>query len=556
LFDTIYDETTTSYSGYEVDHNNDRNDSAVEYVERKQSDENKSSEDSSEIAIGVGGAENCVFDVADSASLQAENSSIQRGASLDVSKEISRHEGRPNLMDMQQNIVQCLESWQASFQQHYVTPHQPQPVQGNQYWAIPSQVISRQPTSTSAYANQIQRQLDQASSGITSNSGASAVVQPPPNTRQEQLWRSQPQGPYYRGTQNPKKVVRNTFLNQWLSMHRPDIPLPNSSGQGFLEQNQVFGNLSHMEQAAVNAFVVLKVEAEQAEARRNGLAKYREVDVKTGKGTTADFSTNGSRRSMLDSTNGMQLGRRIAPAPAGYHQQGANGRVHTKTTGAYSMIPSGDNSQNAMHPNFSHQSRSFGGACGYANKVPAVAQSSSSCTGHYVQVAVSHNHTLPFAQCGTPVDNSAAPVGTIFVSSNAYNTNGLPSPLPSQQQYAVDLIQHGQNLSKYGYLVTAPQTVYKNSPYMYQQPGGQPSTQNLGFQSTLSIGNDYSETTGHGGPSLGEGLPDQNAEMSMVMHEDSAGMKRQQSISDDGEDGSGEGGCYPSSPPSKRARRI
>ena len=83
----------------------------------------------------------------------------------------------------------------------------------------------------------------------TSGAVQSGTPQAPPVPQgQIQRWRSLQYGPYLQGTQTPRRVVLNTFLNGWLFENRPDIQLPDSSGKVFKAQTAVFNSLPGHEQ--------------------------------------------------------------------------------------------------------------------------------------------------------------------------------------------------------------------------------------------------------------------------------------------------------------------
>lgn len=116
--------------------------------------------------------------------------------------------------------------------------------------------------------------LAQISSPPTANLGTTSQLPPAASRGQIQRWRSLQYGPYLQGTRTPRKVVRYSFFNRWLEANRSDIPLPDSSGQGFKNQNAVWESLSPQEQAACDAWVVTQSENEQARHRANGTARY------------------------------------------------------------------------------------------------------------------------------------------------------------------------------------------------------------------------------------------------------------------------------------------
>ncbi|KAE9373374.1 hypothetical protein N431DRAFT_465670 [Stipitochalara longipes BDJ] len=487
----------------------------------------------------------------------------------------SQHTEILHSVSPQQSAFQYPGPEQFFLQQPYFPQHQLQLVQAHQFRGVPSQVISCQTTGQPANAYQIASnnpydriQLVQGFSGPTSSTATPTVVQTPQTTtRQEQIWRSQPHGPYYRGTRNPKKVVRNAFLNEWLSINRPDIPLPNSSGQGFMEQNQVFGNLSPHEQRAVNAFVVSKVEAEQAEVRRKGRAVYRDIDVKTGKGKAGGTSTNVSGAGTQSATDGESLGRRIAPAPApataGYGPQGFHRDFQRNILGNQSMHIADGQAQPHSYPSYlptmqqriSNQYHPFGYPPGYPNGGPLVTQSFSTSSNHYGQVVMSQNPAMSFVQCDIPMNNVTMPDGTTLGISNTYLTNGSYSQYSSEQRNPMDIVQYGQQMPGYSDSVSRPQSGYQHSPYTNQQPGGRDLIQNLRDQSILGIHNDASGRDVRTGSSPAIGLPHQCVETLMGMNEEAISRKRQQEIGDIGEDEADGGGDYPNNRASKRVRR-
>jgi hypothetical protein len=65
-------------------------------------------------------------------------------------------------------------------------------------------------------------------------------------------------------------VVRNAFFNEWLRNNSPNVPRPANDTQ----QNNIFRRLPQGQKDACNAWVVAKVEAEQAAKRADGTARF------------------------------------------------------------------------------------------------------------------------------------------------------------------------------------------------------------------------------------------------------------------------------------------
>ena len=234
-------------------------------------------------------------------------------------------------------------------------------------------------------------------------------------------------------------------------MHRPDIPLPNSSGQGFKEQNRVFENLSRQDQQAVNNYVVCRVEAEQAEKRRMGTAEYRVVDAMTGKGSADGAPKNISGSVMQGSTNGMLLGRRIAPNRLGH------GGAQVSASGSHSMNPSVVQSHS------------------YNSSSQAPMQHGLASNYHAIGDFPGNQHGGPISsQTWSPMSFVYGGQGMIYANpAMAYNQH---ADAISQHSDPTGMLYSGPPTFDYPNFLPGPQPAYPNSVYAHQYAGGPPLT--------------------------------------------------------------------------------
>jgi hypothetical protein len=417
------------------------------------------------------------------------------------------------------------------------------------------------------------------------NVAATGSLQTVPATRQEQLWRSTPHGPYLRGTRNPKKVVRNAFLNEWLRLNRPDIPLPDSSGQGFKEQSRVFDSLSPPEREAANAFAVRKAEAEQAERRSNGTAQYK-VSLapsaicnhgakRQGSASSTAHLQNIPSARMQDLADAQILGQRTAPVPQRHSQHGGYGSVLQDAINHYpdhaqGMYYATIQGEYPLDPSLSQTgpNQTFGSFQEHASGGYSMNQSHIQNPACNNGNSMSQNQNSSFMPYGFPVSHGVAQIPTnasTFGMPNPGLMHGMYPPTASLPGYPTYMIQHEHQMSAYRYtaegqwhgnglMCSAHPPIDPFSFHFHQQFNGMSPTENFGTGIGLRLNHQGWGNSPRGGSPSMEYPQHRHAENSLRTNQ-IYGRKRRQAEEDNNAVGDAENE-QADGPASKRVRRT
>jgi hypothetical protein len=474
-------------------------------------------------------------------------------------------------------------------QQHYPQGYFLQQSQAREHHAV-----RWNPTNNAALAEPVEinglvcssRHPPQTSLGLVPNAAETRNPQAVPATRQEQLWRSTPHGPYLKKTRNPKKLVRNTFLNEWLRRNRPDIRLPDSSGQGFKEQNRVFDNLSQQEQEAVNAFAIRKAEAEQAKRREDGTAVYRnvvepkEANNRHGSGQRNGTSTinlqNMPRAHMQDHGDTHNLDQLIGLVPTAHSHHGgyeliANTKVSNLPDHAEDVDYAKRQRQQQVDPslNDSRPNQPYEIALEYRSGDYPFNQLRPEHRASYIDNSMAWPQNFSFIAREPSMSNVAARTPyheATPVMPVSGSMHGMFHPTASLTAYPLCTIQHTNQMSAYTYVTGGLwdgnglmyNVLHPTNPYdfhFHPQYDGMSPMQNIDMGHGLALSHqDWERHSNAGSPSM-ENLQYQRAENNAVTN-GSDGRKRKQVEEDNNEDGSGEDDEDANYSASKRMRII